>query len=60
MRNRSKEERFEIYKKVVMFYLKNGNQDRLDLLKALAKKRLLENARVYVCDEYEKLWQEIA
>ncbi len=60
VRNRSKEERFEIYKKVVMFYLKNGNQDRLDLLKALAKKRLLENARVYVCDEYEKLWQEIA
>ena len=57
--DKSKEERFMDYKKILMFYLKNGNVNRLGLLKELAWNRLNEMIIVYEYDEYEKLQKQI-
>lgn len=57
--DKSKEERFMDYKKILMFYLKNGNVKRLGLLKELAWNRLNEMIIVYEYDEYEKLQKQI-
>lgn len=56
---RSKEELFQINKDTMMFYLKNGNPERLGLLKQLAKRQLSELGRVYAYEEYGNLWHQI-
>lgn len=52
-------EKFMFLKKTIMFYLENGNPDRLELLKELAKNRLTRCKISYGYEEYEKLWEEI-
>lgn len=49
-----KEERFEMYKKTILFYLQKGNPKRVELLKELAKKKLIEMENSYAYDAYEK------
>lgn len=58
-RRESKEDRFMTYKKLTLFYLENGNPEKVSFLKDLAKQDLLSAGRVYAYDAYEKLWQEI-
>lgn len=57
--NEVAENRFMNYKKAVIFYLQNGNPQKLKLLKELAKRRLLEKKKYLANDEYGKLWDEI-
>lgn len=57
--NRSIEERFGDYKKILLFYLKNGNVKRLGLLKELAENRLDGMKMAYEYEEYEKLQKQI-
>ena len=57
--SKSKEECFEMYKDTVVFYLNNGNPKRMNFLKMLAKRQLLELGRVYAYDAYERLWNQI-
>ena len=52
---KSQEETFHIHKKIMLFYLKNGNPKRLGLLKKLANRQMLEMKRAYGGNEYEKL-----
>ena len=52
-------EKFMFLKKTIMFYLENGNPDKLELLKELAKNRLTRCKISYGYEEYEKLWEEI-
>ena len=59
MVNETVENKFMSYKKAVMFYLQNGNPQKLKLLKELAKRRLLEKRKYLAYDEYGKLWDEI-
>lgn len=58
-KSRSNEEQFLFYKSVVMFYLQNGNQKQMGLLKKLAQKRLAERERDYAYEEYGNLWKQI-
>ena len=55
----TKEERFLIHKKMVTFYLKNGNPKRIELLKVMAKWSLIGWKNRYAYDEYEKLQKQI-
>lgn len=55
----SREDMFEIHKNATMFYLENGNPKRLDLLKKLANRQLMEMRKAFGDDEYEKLWEKI-
>ena len=57
--NKAKEERFMMYKNMVMFYLKNGNPEKMRFLKMLARDNLLGWGRVFGDAEYEKLWGEL-
>ncbi len=57
--NKSKEERFLMYKNIVTFYLKNGNPEKMGFLKMLAKSNLLGWGRIFEDVEYEKLWREL-
>ncbi len=59
VRNRSEEDVFNSYKDTVIFYLKNGNQKRIGLLKELAKVRLQGRERVYRYEGYGRLRKEI-
>ncbi|MCI8712114.1 MAG: glycosyltransferase [Ruminococcus sp.] len=56
---KSKEETFHIHKNTIMFYLEEGNPQRLQVLKRLAKRQLTELGRAYAYDEYEKLSYQI-
>ena len=56
---KSREETFLIHKNATMFYLENGNPKRLDFLKKLANRQLLEMRKAFGDDEYEKLWEKI-
>lgn len=56
---KSKEETFHIHKNTIMFYLEEGNPQRLQVLKRLAKRQLSELGRAYAYDEYEKLSYQI-
>lgn len=55
----SQEARFETYKKLTLFYLENGNPERIDLLKNCAKKDLAAVKKANANNEYEKLWRQI-
>lgn len=55
VRDRSKEEFFNLYRDTVMFYLENGNQKRIEILKELARIRLLEMERANGYEEYGRL-----
>lgn len=54
-----KEELFRIYRDAVMFYMQNGNYERREFLKKIAKRNLFEWGHAYHYDEYEKLWKLI-
>ncbi|MCI8799084.1 MAG: glycosyltransferase [Lachnospiraceae bacterium] len=56
---RSKDELFKLYKEAVLFYMKNGNPNRRDTLKKLAKTHLLLLEKYNAYDEYGKLWKQI-
>lgn len=56
---RPKEERFLVYKKIVLFFLENGNPKMRKWLKELAKSYLTGLGIIYQYDEYAKLWQQI-
>lgn len=56
---KTKEERFKNYKKVFMFYLKNGNSKRLDLLKKITIAHLSLLKVWYKYSKYEELSKEI-
>lgn len=56
---RSREDMFEIHKNATLFYLENGNPKRLELLKKLANRQLMEMRKAYGDDKYEKLWEKI-
>lgn len=46
--------------KSALFYLKNGNPERMDLLKDYARKELLRLGKVHAYYEaYEELWQQL-
>lgn len=55
----SKEELFENHRNRTLFYLKNGNPERMALLKAYAGWDLKSAGRAWQDDAYEKLWQQI-
>lgn len=57
--NISEDRRFMSYKNVLYFYLENGNPERINRLKQLAKQDLANARRVYADDVYERLWQQI-
>lgn len=57
--NKSREELFAINKEGIMFYMHNGNQRKIKLLKELAKKRLLEKERFFPHEGYMELWEQI-
>ena len=59
MTNETAENKYLCYKKAVLFYLQNGNPQKINLLKELAKRRLLEKKENLAYDEYGKLWDEI-
>ena len=50
---------FDDVKKTVLFYLENGNQKRIGLLKRLAEKQLIGIGKAWKYDKYEKFWKEI-
>ena len=52
-------ERFNLYKRMVTFYLENGNPMRRGFLMELAKYNLMGWKRIYAYDEYEKLWEQM-
>lgn len=54
-----KEEVFQDHKGAVLFYLENGNPERLELLKELAKSELSFFGRVMAYNEYEMLREQI-
>lgn len=56
---RSREELFQTHKDTILFYLNNGNPERLGLLKQLARRQLSEMRKAYAYDAYEKLWEWI-
>ncbi len=56
---KSKEKYFDDVKKTVLFYLENGNQKRIGLLKRLAEKQLIGIGKAWKYDKYEKFWKEI-
>lgn len=58
-KNEEKEDRFMTYKKLTLFYLKEGNPKRRHFLKELAKRELLDAGRIYAYDAYKILWEEI-
>ena len=55
----AKEERFSDYKKIVLFFLENGNPKQKKWLKELAKRYLVGLESAYKYDEYGKLWKYI-
>ncbi len=52
-------ERFKLYKRMVTFYLENGNPMRRVFLVELAKANLMGWKKIYAYDEYEKLWEQM-
>lgn len=56
---RSKEEVFITIKKAVIFYLKNGNPDKMPFLRQHTKMLLLTLKIVYSYDQYEILWHQL-
>lgn len=56
---KSKEEVFTDHKRSILFYLENGNPDKLERLKELAKSELASFARAMAYEEYDKLREEI-
>lgn len=58
-RDSSKEERFLVYKKIVLFFLENGNPKRRKWLKELAKGYLKGLGSIYQYEKYENLWTKI-
>lgn len=58
-RKTPRDKMFRVHRSTIMFYLENGNPERLGLLKQLAKRQLNEMQRAYAYDEYGKLWRWI-
>ena len=56
---KSNDEIFVNHKRAILFYLENGNQARLGILKKVALKELSLFAVIYQNDEYEKLQKQI-
>lgn len=57
---KSSVEIFANHKRAILFYLKNGNPDKLEILKRLAQKELVLFSRIYHNVEYENLWKQIS
>ena len=57
--SRSKEEIFQTYRNIILFYLTYGNKNRRKLIKQLAGRQISEMKRVFAYEEYGKLWDEI-
>ena len=55
--NKSEEESFRLSRNLILFYLKNGNPERIDYLKERARQELTVERQT--CGAYEELWQEI-
>ena len=55
----SKEEHFLVCKKIILFFLENGNPKKRKRLKELAKRYMLGLKGDCRQDEYEKLWEQI-
>lgn len=55
--NKSEEESFRLNRKLILFYLKNGNPERIAYLKERARQELTVERQT--CGAYEELWQEI-
>ena len=58
-RSQSRERQFEDYRTSILFYMEYGNHNRVEMLKKLAHKRLIEKAHVHAYAEYERLWNHI-
>lgn len=54
-----KKEMYEYRKRAVLFYLENGNPEKMGLLKELTKHYLLNWKSQFSYEEYRKLWEEI-
>lgn len=57
--SRPGDEMLRFYKNIVIFYLENGNSERMGLLKEQAKRYLLGIGAARRDDEYTKLWEQI-
>lgn len=57
--NKSVGERFQDDKRIVEFYLKNGNPDKIDILKEHARQELNYSSDLWKCDAYDEFWQQI-
>lgn len=59
LRSCSKQEIFERVKKAILFFMDNGNQKKIDFLKAAARRKLFLLGEVYRYKEYGELRDEI-
>lgn len=56
---KSKEEVFQDHKRSILFYLKQGNPERIEVLRKLAKSELHSFAKAFKYDKYEMLREQI-
>ena len=57
--NQAKNERFMMYKNIVMFYIRNGSPEKRGIMKMVAKRFLLMWSQIYNDSAYIKLCEDI-